>query len=116
MEGIKSRVKEYMTVKGFSNRKLAHELGMNSVVVNQYVTESDSKRALSLLFIATILEKDPSLSAEWLIRGNGDMFIVDVQSREYTKKLEMELLVKDGIIKELRSIILEKQEMGKQPL
>lgn len=109
MEDIKQRIRKYMSVKNYSGRKLADLLAMNPVVVNQYITKSKSNRSVSLVFVLNILELDHSLSAEWLLRGEGNMFRAEVKSNDYAQQLEAEIMVKDGIIQELRSIILEKR-------
>lgn len=91
-----------------SGRKLADRLGQRPSTVINYL---NGTQAPKLEFIENILDLFPEVSAEWLIRGQGAMLIVDQPDvAELKKHYETELLVKEGIIKELRSIILEKNQ------
>lgn len=68
-----NRIKEIIGTFAQDNKsKLARDLGMNTRTVTQYV-EGESK--LSVDFIVNILKAYPSISAEWLMRGKGDMCI-----------------------------------------
>lgn len=91
-----------------SGRKLADRLGQRPSTVINYL---NGTQAPKLEFIENILNLFPEVSAEWLIRGQGAMLIIDQPDvAELKKRYETELLVKEGIIKELRSIILEKNQ------
>lgn len=91
-----------------SGRGLADRLGQRPSTVTNYL---NGTQAPKLEFIENILRLFPEVSAEWLIRGQGSMLIVDQPDvAELKKQYETELLVKEGIIKELRSIILEKNQ------
>ena len=86
-----------------SGRGLADRLGQRPSTVTNYL---NGTQAPKLEFIENILDLFPEVSAEWLIRGQGAMLIVDQPDvAELKKQYETELLVKEGIIKELRSII-----------
>lgn len=94
-----------------SVRGLADVLDMRPATVINYCNGTQPPK---LEFIDKLLATYPEISAEWLIRGNGSMLITDAPDiAEIKRKYEMEILVKEGIIKELRSIILEKNQ-GKQ--
>lgn len=114
MDDINTRIKQYMEIRKLSGASLAREIGMASVTVNQYVS---GKRKISWEFILSILNNDKRLSAEWLTRGKGKMYENGSNSNESDEKTTKELaeaklqmLVKDGIIKELREMILEKNQ------
>lgn len=96
-----------------SSRGLASLLDMPSATVTNYVNGTKSP---SYEFLVALLTKYVDISAEWLLRGEGSMFrdMTDDTS-ELRRKYETELLVKDGVIKELRSIILEKNQNKQAP-
>ena len=96
-----------------SARGLADKFALRPATVINYCNGTQHPK---LEFIEKILDLFPEISAEWLIRGKEPMFVTDHPDvSELKKKYETELLVKEGIIKELRSIILEKNQ-NKQSL
>lgn len=96
-----------------SIRGLADRLDQRPSTVVNYCNGTQPPK---LEFIEKILTLFPEISAEWLIRGNEPMFVTDHPDvSELKKKYETELLVKEGIIKELRSIILEKNQNKQSP-
>lgn len=56
---------------GLSKRKFAEELGIVPNSVNQYI---NGERKPSLDFIIAILKWNENISAEWLLRGEGNMY------------------------------------------
>ena len=110
MEDIIKRlnlIKEHYKLSGSG---LARTIGMSVTSVNCFLA---GKSKVSGEFLCGLLNAFPSISAEWLMRGNGTMFIEDVQSSDQalTKELadtRIKLLVQEGIAKELRDMILEK--------
>lgn len=110
MGDVVIRIKEYMDSKNLSGTSFARELGMSSVSVNQYLS---GKRKVSLEFISAILDYDDKLSAEWITRGRGEMYSSPTNSNESESKTlreladaKMQLLVKEGVIKELKDVII----------
>jgi transcriptional regulator with XRE-family HTH domain len=67
VERIKKLIKEVSK----SERDFSMKLGINPATLNLYMLE---KRKLSLDVIEAILEVYPNISAEWLLRGEGNMF------------------------------------------
>lgn len=117
MEEIITRIKQYVTARKLNGASFARELGMSSVSVNQWLSE---KRKVSWEFVQAILNNDEKLSANWLTRGKGEMYAKETNSNEYNKEIsneladaKMKMLIKDGIIKELKDMILEKNN-GKE--
>lgn len=117
MEEIITRIKEYVAARKLNGASFARELGMSSVSVNQWLSE---KRKVSWEFIQAILNNDEKLSANWLTRGKGEMYAKEINSNEYSTEISNELanakvkmLVQEGIIKELKDMILEKNN-GKE--
>lgn len=104
MEEIISRIKDYIEFRKISVRAFAKEIGMSQQTIGQYL---NGKRAsVSLEFVYNILKADERLSAEWLLRGRGDMYQID--SNEYTKELaamKVRMLAQDGVIDRLTKII-----------
>lgn len=114
MEEIITRIKEYVAARKLNGASFARELGMSSVSVNQWLSE---KRKVSWEFVQAILNNDEKLSANWLTRGIGEMYAKEMNSNEYNKEIsneladaKMKMLIKDGIIRELKDMILEKNK------
>lgn len=114
MEEIITRIKEYVAARKLNGASFARELGMSSVSVNQWLSE---KRKVSWEFIQAILNNDEKLSANWLTRGIGEMYAKEINSNEYNQDIsneladaKMKMLIKDGIIRELKDMILEKNK------
>lgn len=112
MEEVITRIKEYVAKRKLNGASLARELGMSSVSVNQWLSE---KRKVSWEFVQAILNNDERLSAEWLTRGKGEMYVSQINSNEYNKEISNELadakvkmLVQEGIIDRLSKIIENK--------
>lgn len=105
MEEIISRIKEYIDYRKISVRAFAKEIGdMSPQTVGQYL--NGKRSSVSLEFVYKILKADERLSAEWLLRGRGDMYKID--SNEYTKELaamKVRMLAQDGVIDRLTKII-----------
>lgn len=114
MEEIITRIKEYVAARKLNGASFARELGMSSVSVNQWLSE---KRKVSWEFVQAILNNDEKLSANWLTRGIGEMYAKEINSNEYNQEIsneledaKMKMLIKDGIIRELKDMILEKNK------
>lgn len=114
MEEIITRIKEYVAARKLNGASFARELGMSSVSVNQWLSE---KRKVSWEFVQAILNNDEKLSANWLTRGKGEMYAKEINSNEYNQEIsneladaKMKMLIKDGIIRELKDMILEKNK------
>lgn len=109
MEGLKERINEIKDYYRLSNRGFAAALGTKPAATNNYL---NGTKEPSLDFVDAILSKYVDISAEWLLRGKGSMFCDDKPTDEVvTRELadaKVQMLVKDGIIKELKDLILEK--------
>lgn len=96
--------REYMTCRAFSAK-----IGMNSQTVNNYM---NGKRDPTYEFLSRILETFVDISAEWLMRGEGSMIKEQDTSLEELKQvvnaMKVDMLVKEGVIKELKDILVEK--------
>lgn len=82
------RLKELIEAVGLTERNFAHKCGIAQNTMSYYLSE---KRKPSYLAVEKILNAFPDVSAEWLTRGNGDMFLaenqVDTNSAERMNKL-----------------------------
>lgn len=107
MEQLTERINAIKRHYGFTGRGFASTLDLKPAAVINYLS---GRQSPSLEFVLAILRKFEDISAEWLLRGEGVMMKSEaVGNPETEKRLRTEVLVKDGIISELRSIILEKK-------
>lgn len=74
-DAVLQRVKELFDIKGFKSEKsLAEAIGIKQRTFNQQLT---GQRALSLDTVLAILSTFDDLSAEWLLRGKGEVLDED---------------------------------------
>lgn len=81
------RLQEYREYTGLSLNAFAGRVGMRqSTLFGQF----SGKRELSLDTIINVLSTDRELSAEWVIRGQGDMLNANENSpmQQFQKKIE----------------------------
>lgn len=71
-EAINQRVMQILTVKGITRNALANRLGVYGSTISRQLSGQ-----LSCAFASDILDLYPDISAEWLLRGVGDMYIHD---------------------------------------
>ena len=72
-----SRIKQLITRMGASTRAFALRCGLRQ---NTLSNQLNGMRELSLQTVAAILEMNPQVSAEWLMRGTGEMFNSEQQN------------------------------------
>lgn len=109
MEGLRDRINEVRDHYRLSNRGFAEAVGAKPAATNNYL---NGTKEPSLEFVDRILSTYVDVSAEWLLRGIGSMFKEDKPTDEaFLKELaemKVKLLVQEGITKELRDMLLEK--------
>ena len=114
MEGLRDRINEIKDHYRLSNRGFAAEIGSKPAATNNYL---NGTKEPSMDFVDAILSKYIDISAEWLLRGKGTMFVSDEPTNEeLTKELadaKVKMLVQEGIIDRLSKIIENKID-GKQ--
>lgn len=71
---VKNRLNELISAKKLSINALAALIGIPQTTLNQALK---SERKVSVDVIALILDTFPDVSAEWLMRGKGEMFIAE---------------------------------------
>lgn len=76
-DDVLQRVKEIYSSKSSSESKFAKLIGANQKTLNQQLK---GERAISLDTIILVLSSFEDISAEWLLRGNGEMIISDASS------------------------------------
>ena len=64
------RLKTYIAIKGLTEKALGEEVGSSQQMMNQYLS---GKTRIPINIVMRILEVYPELSAEWLLRGEGEM-------------------------------------------
>ena len=74
MENIIARLKEFISNTGLSPRAFALLCGIKQNTLSRQLSGSNE---ISFGTITAIANQYPELSLEWLIRGNGAMFIKD---------------------------------------
>lgn len=95
------RVKRLIDCKSKSVREFANMINVKQVTLNQQIAGS---RSLSLDVVSAILNSFEDISAEWLLRGVGEMFIQE--STEYADKLSDEKIGGYSSIRELQDRIV----------
>lgn len=73
---VKQRIREVLENKGSNPTKLSKEYSVNQKTLNNQIN-SDVQLSSSTLLL--ILNAFPDVSAEWLLRGKGDMFIQPIE-------------------------------------
>lgn len=109
MEGLRDRINVVRDHYRLSNRGFAEAVGAKPAATNNYL---NGTKEPSLEFVDRILSTYVDVSAEWLLRGVGSMFKEDKPTDEALLKelaeMKVKLLVQEGITKELRDMLLEK--------
>lgn len=110
MSDIRERLNELKSYYKLSGSALAKRADVNTTSVNCFLS---GKSSPSYDFLSKLLDAFPSVSAEWLLRGKGNMLIeakseVESQIAKELADAKTKLLVQEGITKELRDMLLEK--------
>jgi transcriptional regulator with XRE-family HTH domain len=109
------RIKAIKNALGISENELARRLGISQSTLNGYTL---GKRTPSYEFAETVLNAFSDISAEWLLRGKGSMYISDIPAdgdSEQVLDLKAELMRKEGEVEGLRQTIADlKAAMAKR--
>ena len=79
-----SRIKDIIKLSGLSDRAFALKCGLNQPSLDRMLKGIN---ALNINCISAILATFPDVSAEWLLRGEGDMFKSQSRETERINKL-----------------------------
>lgn len=124
---IIQRIAEIITSKGFSENSFAKQIGSNQRTINQQLR---GDRKLSLDTVCNVINSFGDISAEWLLRGEGnmnkseeknsDIHIMYETSRkqillrdERIRDLEIELELANTRCEELKKEVLALKRMAK---
>lgn len=91
---VYERIQTLLRKKRISANELAKTIGISSTNVYGYLNGS-SKAPMS--FVVSVLESFPDVSAEWLLRGEGEMLLPQKKSTylEMAEKLNAPLLASE---------------------
>lgn len=109
MEELVRRINEIREHYKLSGRALAAKLDMKYTTINNYLNGTKDP---SVEFLRRLKSTFLDISTDWLLVGEGSMLKENKQTdEEITRELadaKVKMLVKDGIIRELKDLILEK--------
>lgn len=77
MTNILERIKEFISIKGLTPRAFAIKIDFNYSTLNNYLTGRRS--TIDLELVNKTLSSFENLSAEWLLRGKGEMLLTSEQ-------------------------------------
>lgn len=102
-----NRVKYLINEKARSVREFAEKIGVKQVTLNQQIS---GDRKLSLDIVFSILNSFPDISAEWLLRGKGNMYntensIPDIKTGDMQSVYETVVRDKDEQIEKMKAEI-----------
>ncbi|MCS6832225.1 MAG: hypothetical protein NZ521_01515 [Flammeovirgaceae bacterium] len=98
-------MKEFMKAKGLNKHRLEMSLGLSNGLLGKVIKHQTSFRVEVLV---KMLELYPELSAEWLLRGKGDMFLTNTTNHSPTTHSQNYYLQKE----QQEQSISEQQETG----
>lgn len=108
---VNNRLAEVRDYYRLSNAAFAREVGAKTAANNNYLS---GKADPNIDFIMAVLARFEDISAEWLLRGEGTMLKSDSPSNEKLMReateLRMKLLVKEGVVEELKKILVERNK------
>lgn len=110
MKEIVQRINEVKDHYRLSGRALAARIGMTYTTINNYL---NGTKAPSLEFVVNLKSTFVGISMDWLLAGEGSMFKSEdaPTNEELMKELadaKVQILVNEGVIKELKSVIYGK--------
>lgn len=112
---VYERIQRMLKNKRISGNELAKIIGISSTSVYNYL--SGEVRA-PLSFVSMILESFPDLSAEWLLRGEGEMFLPQRKSTylEMAEKLHAPLMASEpsSLTAQVERLTQKQEEMQSQ--
>lgn len=82
---VNQRIKEVLQKNDLSVTAFSKEVGLPQATVNRQLME-DNKVSLST--IKSFLQRFPRISAEWLLKGVGDMCCSDISDEELQRQVD----------------------------
>lgn len=110
-----SRVKEIIAQMGLSDRAFALRCGITQNTLSRQLL---GQRELSIATVNSILNSLPDISAEWLLRGEGDMFksqnsLLEVNSNRMERLIDTITTLQETINEKSKTIQLLEEENRK---
>ena len=84
------RLKSIISQMGLSDRAFALKCG---IAQNTLSRQLSGAREVSLTTISAVLENNPEISAEWLLRGNGEMLLTSEQPTDSSESDRLSKLI-----------------------
>ena len=110
-----SRVKEIIAQMGLSDRAFALRCGIAQNTLSRQLL---GQRELSIATVNSILNSLPDISAEWLLRGEGDMYksqnsLLEVNSNRMERLIDTITTLQETINEKTKTIQLLEEENHK---
>ena len=113
MSTFVERIKEIISSLGITENRFAGEIGVNSQTLNNYTS---GKRKVGMDVIDKILIRYPQISAEWLMRGIGDMLCCPSSSTIEEEVFQQNNVTGDNNMHIGDAVLAKENEMLKQRL
>lgn len=84
-QSVRCRIKDILKVQGYSVLKLSNGNPSLQVKLNKHI---NGNTTISLETIELILSTFPNVSAEWLLRGTGEMFLDGSSVGDHSENVE----------------------------
>ena len=119
-EGVLQRIIDVFRTKSNSETQFAKMIGANQKTINQ---QFKKERSLSLDTVLGILSSFPDISAEWLLRGEGEMLKSDNKNindnfdkSQYVSKnkYESKIYLLAEVTNDLKETVLENKKLRKE--
>ena len=113
-KGVTQRVNELRAKYGLSILALSRQIKVNQTTLNKQLKENGV--GVSIDTVVLMLEAFPGLSAEWLLRGTGDMGRVENKSQVTNNSNDLVEALKDHIttLKEINASLKAENEALKR--
>lgn len=120
-EDVIQRIKEVYVLKATSETQFAKMIGISQRTINQ---QFKGERSLSLDSVLAVLSSFEDISAEWLMRGKGEMFLSEkseetASSEEKNEELQflreriISLEAENKVLREVAGLQREREQKGK---
>lgn len=97
---LADRLNEMLKAYGLNQRNVAKELDLPTSTINNYYS---GKKEAALRFLMPLLKHYPDLSADWLMKGEGEMNKKKEMKSESYEELENEIISLRGELKGLQT-------------
>lgn len=106
-EDVLNRLLEVYKEKSTSETQFAKRIGANQKTINQ---QFKGERAISLDTILLVVSSFEDISAEWLLRGKGEMYLKEASSADEIEALKAEL----NMLRGENNVLREQVGLGKR--